>query len=123
MPRKSRQRGRTSSVTAKLRAVVLSLGRQRFVGRIGHLWFASATSERLLMLEVAPALPVSTTETIGFCSPGGGFGFGCGLPAYFAVPPLKTQSQPLWSVTAWWAAPRSAQRLPIVVSVQVVEGS
>ena len=54
------------------------------------------------MLAVTPSLPVSTGLTIGNREmPAGGFGLRNGSPLYVAVPPLKGQSQPLPSVTAW----------------------
>ena len=50
-------------------------------------------------------------------------GLRIGLPLYLAVPPPKTQFQPLPRVTAWWAAQRSAHRLPIEVMFQTCDAS
>src|SRR5436190_3007931 len=55
--------------------------------------------------------------------PAGGFGLLNGLPLYRAVPPSKTQSQPLPSLTAWYAPSRSAHRLPVSVSVHTCDVS
>src|SRR6185503_8644586 len=81
-------------------------------------------SAPLTSLAVAPSLPVSIGLTIGWLlMPAGGFGLLNGLPRYRAVPPLKTQSQPLPSLRAAYAPSRSAHRLPVSVNVQTCDWS
>ena len=104
-----RCRGSPSSVSGRPRGrtgpAPGCAGFQSFVGRTGHLRLPSVTSAPLMSFAVAPSLPVSIGSTIGWRSmPGGGLGLVIGGPLYFAVPPSKTQSQPLPSVTAWYAA-------------------
>src|SRR5919198_5182632 len=124
MPRSFSQRDRTASGTAKLRAGLVSLGDQSFVGRTGHLRLPSVRSAPPISFARVPSLPVSIGRTIGWLmTPGGGSGLLNGLPLYCAAPPLKTQSQPLPRVTAWWAPQRSAHRLPSAVIVQTWDSS
>src|SRR5262245_46946121 len=124
MPRKDSQRGTTASGTDRLGKLVLQHGAQLAVGMTGHFSLPSVTSADRISFAVTPAFPVSNGRTMGCWSmPGGGFGLGMGRPLYFAVPPLKIQSQPLPRVTAWRAPPRSAHRLPVSIRVQLCAAS
>ncbi len=91
---------------------------------IGHSKSFSVISASEMSLRTAPALPLRFATTTGQPFPSGPSKRRSTLiPTYSAVPPSRTQSQPLPSVFAWWLTPRSGQVSPVEMSVRTSAGS